>query len=87
MQHKFSVVTAINGYEAFEHVQQSVTDGTHFDLIILDLQMPITDGMEACRQIKQMYREGTSYHLLPLMVAVSSFIDHNVMKDIEKCGF
>ena len=28
-----------------------------FDIIILDLNMPISDGYEACRKINQMYDE------------------------------
>lgn len=29
----------------------------HFDMIILDLTMPIMDGYEACKQIIQLYKE------------------------------
>lgn len=29
----------------------------HFDAIILDLNMPIIDGYEACKQITQIYNE------------------------------
>ena len=29
----------------------------HFDVVILDLNMPILDGYEACKQILQIYKE------------------------------
>lgn len=29
----------------------------HFDVVILDLEMPIMGGIEACQQIKQIYHE------------------------------
>lgn len=29
----------------------------HFDMIIMDLNMPIMDGYEACKQIIQIYKE------------------------------
>ena len=48
----FEVIAAQNGYEAFERVQKSLTENEKpFDLVILDLHMPISDGYEACKNI------------------------------------
>ena len=48
------VVTAINGYQAFEIVSKQ-TEQTGFDLVILDLNMPISDGYEACKNILKLF--------------------------------
>ena len=48
------VVTAINGHQAFEIVSKQ-TEHTGFDLVILDLNMPISDGYETCRNIIKMF--------------------------------
>lgn len=43
------MVTAQNGKEAMELINDS------FDLIILDIMMPIMDGLEACNKIRENY--------------------------------
>ena len=50
------VVTAINGHQAFEIVSKQ-TEETGFDLVILDLNMPISDGYETCKNIIRMFTE------------------------------
>ena len=44
----FDVQTARNGFEAFQMVVESHKSREFFDLIVLDLGMPISDGYEAC---------------------------------------
>lgn len=44
----FSVVTAKNGAEAV-----SFAENEGFDLILLDVLMPVKDGLEACREIRE----------------------------------
>ena len=44
----FDVATALSGAEALERIQER-----EIDLVILDVQMPGLDGVEALRQIKQ----------------------------------
>lgn len=50
------VQTSRNGQEAFEYVQKNFKDrNLSFDLIILDLHMPIADGYEAIKNINYIY--------------------------------
>lgn len=46
--HGFSTVTAINGRNAIKLAQEKQPD-----LIMMDLSMPIVNGLEAARQIKE----------------------------------
>ena len=48
------VEEASNGIEALELVKGSLKEP--FDLIFLDLDMPIMDGFEACQKISQFYK-------------------------------
>lgn len=46
----FEVETADNGYVALQKVKQK-EDPNYFDLIILDINMPISNGFDACSKI------------------------------------
>jgi CheY-like chemotaxis protein len=57
-KNKFKVTTAINGQQAYEAALKSKHHPSLiFDLIVLDLQMPVCDGFEACRNIKKMFSD------------------------------
>ena len=44
------VADAYNGLEALEKLEQHVVD-----LVLLDINMPVMDGVETCRQIKKLH--------------------------------
>lgn len=48
------VTVAINGYQAFEILSKQVEE-TRFDLVLLDLNMPISDGYETCKNITKYF--------------------------------
>jgi len=72
---KAAITTASNGQEAIDLAQTNEPD-----LLFLDIQMPVLDGIEACQRIKGIYPQKT-------IIALTA----NVMqKDIEhyrECGF
>jgi len=61
-QVKTNVVHAANGKEAIE----ACTSGVHFDLVLMDMQMPEVDGIEATRRIKQVLPD------LPIVAATAN---------------
>ena len=99
----FEVVTVINGQLAFEEASQLKTHPKKmFDLIVLDLNMPVSDGLEALKLIKKLYLTETfrcsnlrengigSMHLvdyMPHFIAVSAFIDSDKLAQLKLAGF
>ena len=62
----FKVKTSVNGYEAFELTNKQFSASgnqasneffQYYDLVVLDLTMPISDGYEACKNILNLYKD------------------------------
>lgn len=69
----FYVACADNGQEAIEHIEDS-----HYDLILMDCQMPVMDGYEATRTIRKRTDELANIPIIALTA--------NAMEgDAEKC--
>jgi PAS domain S-box-containing protein len=71
------VVMANNGLEAVEKVQQE-----YFDVILMDLQMPVMDGYEATKKIKSL---GESFSAIPI-IALTAAAVYDVQSSITKAG-
>ena len=69
---------AENGEMALEKVKK-----TPYDIILMDLQMPVMDGLEATRAIRNL--SGDYYRKLPIIALTASIITNERMK-IYECG-
>lgn len=68
-QVKTNIVRASNGKEA---IDACLTD-EHFDLVLMDMQMPEVDGLEATRRIKQIRPD------LPIVATTANTFDENYL--------
>ena len=97
---QFTVTPAVNGHEAFTFVQKSLqSNKDYFDLIVLDLQMPISNGYETCRKILTLYdqvNEGmfnvhksqlSERKQKPVMIACSGYVDEGIRSRTSESGF
>jgi signal transduction histidine kinase len=72
------VVAAQNGSEALDRLAESNRDGGRpFDLVLMDLQMPVMDGYEATETIRAM----PEYKSLPIYALTA----HAFPEDRERC--
>ncbi|WP_240224455.1 MHYT domain-containing protein [Rheinheimera hassiensis] len=66
-----TVVAVADGEQAVGAVQQQ-----HFDVVLMDIQMPVMDGLEACRQIRQ-WEEAQQLKPLPVIALTASVLDED----------
>ena len=66
---------ASDGQDALEKVKSN-----NYDLVLMDCQMPVMDGYEACRQIRA-WEEGNSRQAIPIIAMTGNAFE----KDRENC--
>ncbi|CAI7643476.1 unnamed protein product [Penicillium glandicola] len=79
LEEVYDVTIVKDGQEAYDTVKSNMEKGALFDLIFMDIQMPILDGLESTRLIRQM---GYSAPI----VALSAFAEESNIKDCMDCG-
>lgn len=62
----YTILTAVDGQQALDYIQKETPD-----LILLDLLLPVIDGCEVCRRIKE---DDTLKHI-PVILFTASAID------------
>ncbi len=77
----FEVDCVYNGAEAVERVK-SRPPGT-YDVILMDIMMPVMDGLAATRAIRSMEREDC--HTIPIVAMSANAFDDDLKKSVE-CG-
>jgi signal transduction histidine kinase/ActR/RegA family two-component response regulator len=71
------VVTAENGAEAIEILVKDA----HFDIILLDLEMPEVDGYTAIKEIRKSYPD------IPAIAFTAALLDNEMLQSLIKMGF
>ncbi len=71
------VSSATDGLEALQLVQQHIASATpHFDLVLMDIQMPNLDGLQACRQIRRQEQQAGKT-MLPIIALTASVLEED----------
>jgi PAS domain S-box-containing protein len=66
------LVSAVNGQQAVDFIKS----GEHTDLILMDCQMPVLDGYEATKQIRQWESENNRSPI-PIVALTAAAFDHD----------
>ena len=70
----FELERALNGQEAFEMVRDH--EPGYYDCVFMDMQMPVMNGLDATRAIRDLPREDTDYDALTIFaMTANAFVD------------
>lgn len=73
-QQKVELSVAMNGREALELIESNT-----FDLVLMDCQMPVMDGYQATRAIRQQAK----HDRLPIIALTANVLTHDIQRAIE----
>ena len=80
-EYGFHIDTAENGEEALEKVSASRTGD--YDLVLMDIQMPVMDGYEATRRIRLL--DNPEQSSIPIIAMTANAFDED-RKAASECG-
>jgi signal transduction histidine kinase/ActR/RegA family two-component response regulator len=71
------VVVVENGQQALQALEEE-----HFDLVLMDCQMPVMDGFKATRKLRQ---QQAKYYSIPV-IALTADIQQGIMQQCQQAG-
>lgn len=80
MSKGWSVVEAADGKQAIELAAQQ-----DFDLILLDIKMPVLDGWEAGKKIRALEREKDGSKRIPIL-GFTAYLEEDLMEELKESG-
>jgi len=88
-ERKFQVKTALNGQEAIKQVRDHAENSLRFNVILMDCQMPVMDGYEATKILKNMMI-GREIPICPIIALTANNHDEDhekLCKDVGMDGY
>jgi len=84
---QFDCDIAVNGQEAIDSFKLAHEAKRPYDVIFMDIMMPVVDGMEALQCIRAMERKMDIPHNLGVKVVMTTALDdpHTVVKSFNEC--
>lgn len=83
----FDCDIAVNGQEAIDSFQLAHESKRPYDVILMDIMMPVVDGMEALLRIREMERKLDVPHSLAVKVVMTTALDdpRTVIRSFNEC--
>ncbi len=72
----FNVETAENGAQAFEKIKAA--ESGHFDAVLMDIQMPVMNGYEATKHIREL--EDRKKSTVPIVAVTANAFGEDVRR-------
>ena len=70
----YEVLTASNGHQGLD-----IAAAEHPDVILLDVMMPVMDGIEVCRRLKR----DPELQSIPIILVTAKDLDEDVIKGLD----
>lgn len=80
LKYQINVAEATNGFEALELIKTS-----SYDLVLMDINMPLKNGTEACSEIRKLKNKGIDQ--LPILASTAVTLSEEKISNYKNSGF